>query len=143
MGLSPHLAFTAPWGWPPVRQNMGLPDASPQKDPLPCRVLQRCQDLGCTESRGGGCGGPQAPPPPLEGQTQGMPPHNVPWEQPWDGANSGPRSNPAWDGDKQEAPVPWWWSPAGQECASGHRAVCLERKQPVPAGRSQEQHGQE
>jgi len=74
---------------------------------------------------------------------QGMPPHNVPWEQPWDGANSGPRSNPAWDGDKQEAPVPWWWPPAGQECASGHRAVCLERKQPVPAGRSQEQHGQE
>lgn len=78
--------------------------------------------------QGRGCGGPQVLPPPLDVQTGDAPhpPPNVRWEQPWDGANSGPQSNPAWDGDKQEAPVPWWWPPAGQECASGHRAVCLE-----------------
>lgn len=36
--------------------------------------------------------------------------------------------------------MPLPWPGIGQECAGGHRAVCLESKQPVPAGRSQDQH---
>lgn len=59
MGLSPHPAFTEPWGWPPSRRNMRLLHTSPQKDPLSRGVLQWCQDLGCTESRGGGVGVPR------------------------------------------------------------------------------------